>query len=78
MNVRYWSYLPCVPEHGLIFLLREARLIFCYSVIMGDGRPCNMEGIGTVQIKLFDGMIREWKEVRYVPQLKKILSQLAL
>ena len=49
------------------------------SVIMGDDRPCNMEGIRTVQIKMFDGMIRELKEVRYVPELKKkILSQLVL
>jgi len=29
-----------------------------------------MEGIGTVQIKMFYGMIRELKKVRYVPQLK--------
>jgi len=40
---------------------------------MGDDRLCNMEGIGTVQIKMFDGMIRELKEVRYVPQLKRNL-----
>jgi len=29
------------------------------SVIMSDDHPCNMEGIGTVQIKMFDGMVRE-------------------
>jgi len=40
---------------------------------MGDDRPCNIEGIVTVQIKLFDGMVRKLKEVRYVPQLKKNL-----
>ena len=38
---------------------------------MGDDRPCNMEGIGTVQIKMLDGMIRELKEVKYIPQVKK-------
>jgi len=27
------------------------------SVIMSNDRPCNMEGIGTVQIKMFDGMM---------------------
>ena len=32
-----------------------------------------MEGVGTIQIKMFDGMIRELKEVRYVPQLKRNL-----
>ena len=27
------------------------------SVIMGNVCPCNIEGIGTVQIKMFDGMM---------------------
>ena len=40
---------------------------------MGDDRPCNMEGICIVQIKIFDGMVRELKKVRYVPQLKRNL-----
>ena len=40
---------------------------------MGDDRPCNMEGIAIVQIKMFDGMVRELKEVRYIPQVKKNL-----
>ena len=47
-----------------------------YSVIMGDDRPCNMKGISTVQIKIFDGMVRELKEIRYVLNLKRILSLL--
>ena len=33
-----------------------------------------MKGIGTIQIKIFDGKIRELKEVRYVPQLKSNLN----
>jgi len=40
---------------------------------MGDDRLCNMEGISTIQIKMFDGMVRELKEMRYVPQLKRNL-----
>ena len=51
------------------------KLDGCF-IIMGDDRPCNMKGIGTVQIKMFDGMVRELKEVRYVPQVKRILSLL--
>ena len=43
---------------------------------MGDDHSCNMEGIGTVQIKMFDEMERELMEVRYVLNLKGILSQL--
>ena len=40
---------------------------------MGDDHPCIMEGVGTIQIKMFDGMVRKLKEVRYVPQLKRNL-----
>ena len=40
---------------------------------MGDDHPCIMEGVGTIQRKMFDGMVRELKEVRYVPQLKRNL-----
>ena len=43
---------------------------------MGDDRPCNIEGIGTIQIKMFDGMIWELKEARYILQLKKNLISL--
>jgi len=41
------------------------------SVVMGDDCPCRMEGIGTILFKIFDGMMREMKNVRYVPQLKR-------
>ena len=34
----------------------------------------HIKGIGTVYIKLFDGMIKELKVARYVPQLNKNLT----
>ena len=40
---------------------------------MGNDHPCNMDGIGTTRVKMFDGIVRELKEVRYVPQLKRNL-----
>ena len=40
---------------------------------MDDDHPCNVKGISTVCIKMFDGIVRELKEVRYVPQLKRNL-----
>ena len=43
------------------------------SVVMGDDRPCNMEGICTCFIKTFNGMVWELTEVRYVLQLNKNL-----
>ena len=40
---------------------------------MGNDHPCNIEGMGTVRIKKDDRIVRELKEVRYVPQLKRNL-----
>ena len=40
---------------------------------MGDDHPCNVEGMRTVRIKMDDWIVRELKEVRYVPQLKRNL-----
>jgi len=45
---------------------------------MGDDYPCNMEGIGTVFIMIFNGMVPELKEVRYLPQLKKNLISIGV
>ncbi|KAH9770422.1 hypothetical protein KPL71_012370 [Citrus sinensis] len=42
-------------------------------VVMGNDQPCHTMGIGTIRLKMFDGMIRELKEVRFVPALKKNL-----
>jgi len=42
-------------------------------VIMGNDHACQMVGIGTIRIKMPDGIVRELIDVRYVPQLKKNL-----
>ena len=38
------------------------KLDGCFA-FMGDDHPCKVEGIGTVRIKMFDGMVRELKTV---------------
>jgi len=48
------------------------KLDGCFTV-MSDDHPCNIEGMGTVRIKMDDGIVQELKKVRYVPQLKKNL-----
>ena len=37
-----------------------------YFVVIGDDRLCYVEGIGLTYIKIFDGIVRELKDVRYV------------
>ena len=34
---------------------------------MGDDHTCNMNGVGTVLIKMFDGKMRELKDEKYIP-----------
>ncbi|KAH9753759.1 hypothetical protein KPL71_015193 [Citrus sinensis] len=43
------------------------------AVVMGNDQPCRTMGIGTIRLKIFDGMIRELKEVRFIPTLKNNL-----
>ncbi|KAM2059174.1 hypothetical protein TB1_030778 [Malus domestica] len=45
-------------------------------VFMGDDNLCTTKGIGTVRLKLHDGMLKELTGVRYVPNLKKNLISL--
>ena len=39
---------------------------------MGDDHALEIAGIGTIKIKMFDGIISTIREVRYVNDLKKI------
>ncbi|KAH9782763.1 retrovirus-related pol polyprotein from transposon TNT 1-94-like protein [Citrus sinensis] len=43
------------------------------AVMMGNNQPCRTMGIRTIWLKMFDGMVRELKEVRFVPEIKKNL-----
>ena len=42
-------------------------------IVMGNDQSCGICGIGTMQIRMHDGVVRELKKVRFVPQLKKNL-----
>ena len=43
---------------------------------MGNNISCKVIGIGTVRIKMHDGIVRTLKDVRHVPDLKKNLISL--
>ena len=42
-------------------------------MLMGDDPICNMDEIGIVLIKMINGMVKELKDVTYIPQIKKNL-----
>ncbi|CAN1842964.1 Retrovirus-related Pol polyprotein from transposon TNT 1-94 [Linum perenne] len=46
-------------------------------VLMGDNSSCKVAGIGSVQIKMFDGVVRTLTDVRHIPDLKRNLISLS-
>jgi len=46
-------------------------------VRMGDNTPCEIIGIGSVKIRMHDGMIRTLTEVRHVPSMSRNLISLS-
>ena len=40
-------------------------------MLFGDGHICHMKGISTIRINLSHRMVRELKDVRYVPSVEK-------
>jgi hypothetical protein len=38
---------------------------------MGDNSPCEVIGMGTVQIKMFDAVVHTLIEVRHVPSISR-------
>ena len=48
------------------------------NVFMGNDVSCKTIGIGTVKIKMHDGIIRTLTEVRHVPELKKNLISIGI
>jgi hypothetical protein len=47
-------------------------------VFMGNGIPCKIVGVGSIRIRMFDGIARELTNVRYVPELKSNLISLGV
>ena len=74
------SSSECILDTGAIYHLCPIREWFTDfseleygEVVMGNDQPCRTMGIDTVRLKIFNGMVKELKEIRYVPTLKKNL-----
>ena len=48
------------------------------KVILGDNRICQVEGIGIVSFKMFDGIVRKLKNVKYVPRMSRNLISISV
>ena len=47
-------------------------------VLLGNNKPCKVLGVGSVRIKMFSGMEKVLKGVRYIPELKRNLISLGM
>ncbi|KAG8474318.1 hypothetical protein CXB51_033774 [Gossypium anomalum] len=46
-------------------------------VLMGNNVLCKIAGVGTIKVKMFDGIVRTLSDVQHVPELKKNLILLS-
>ncbi|KAG8492401.1 hypothetical protein CXB51_009724 [Gossypium anomalum] len=46
-------------------------------VLMGNNCSCKIVGVGTIKVKMFDGVVRTLSDVRHVPELKRNLISLS-
>ena len=56
---------------------KSYNVVFHGTVVMENGTPCKVHGIGNVQICMFDGTIWNFGDVRHVPDLKRNLNSLS-
>ena len=56
----------------------DFRYLKSDAVVIGNDQPCRTMGKRTIRLKMFDGMVRELKEIRFVPALKKNLISVVL
>ena len=47
-------------------------------VLLGNNRPCKVQGIGSVRIRFHSGAERVLTNVRYFPELKRNLISLEM
>ena len=52
------------------------RSVNCDSVGMGNDSTCIIIGMGTIKVKMSDGVVRTLEEVRHIPDMKKNLISL--
>ncbi|KAH9659867.1 hypothetical protein KPL70_024018 [Citrus sinensis] len=74
-----------VIDSGCSFHLCPDKILFYKyeavdggRVLMGNNNVCNIVGVGSVKIKMFDGTIRSLHDMRHAPRLKRNLISLGM
>ncbi|GJT43737.1 retrovirus-related pol polyprotein from transposon TNT 1-94 [Tanacetum coccineum] len=81
----HWKFsCPKLKEKGQVTTVAkddsglERDVFDSGHVFMGNDSPCKVFGIGTIRIKMHDGVVRTLIDVRLVPDLKKNLISLGV
>ncbi|KAH1073512.1 hypothetical protein J1N35_025840 [Gossypium stocksii] len=45
--------------------------------LMGNNASCKITSVGTIKVKMFDGVVRILNDIRHVPELKRNLISLS-
>ncbi|KAG8500580.1 hypothetical protein CXB51_002706 [Gossypium anomalum] len=53
------------------------KTVFKGVILMGNNASCKIAGVGTIKVKMFDGVVRTLSDVRHVPELKRNLISLS-
>ena len=69
MAIRFWCFAPY-----LSIWFASYQTINDGIVLLGDNHSCKTVGIGSVKIKMFDGVIRTLTNVRHVLELKEKIN----
>ncbi|KAL8151214.1 hypothetical protein V2J09_021022 [Rumex salicifolius] len=64
-------YFHCCPLRELFSSFEKIEN--ASVVLMGNDNPCQIMGVGNIRLKMFDRIVRELNNVRYVPGMKKNL-----
>ena len=70
---KYYRTLPIVIPSSHIYWFVTYENKSGGNVLMGNDAPCKFVGIGFVQIRMHDGVVRTLIEVCHIPELKKNL-----
>ncbi|GJX46602.1 hypothetical protein Tco_0271792 [Tanacetum coccineum] len=65
-------------ERGVVLSVVDYKEFDGGHVFMGNDSPCKVIGIGTIQIRMHDGVVRTLTDVHHVPDLKKNLILLGV
>ena len=81
----YSDVFEWVLDMGSAYHICPGRELFASFEKLGDGlmsigddHTCQLVGKGTVRMKIYDEIMRELKDVRYIPHMTRTKSQLEL